>query len=73
MSTISGSCGISEAQLLFERGIQEQQQLQAQQNRALDVATAAGESGQGSSLSVILAEPQRVAEANKGEYIDVYV
>lgn len=74
MSTITGSCGVSEAQLLFEQGIQEQQSQRLQQNNALQAAQ--GEktsSGQSINLSSSLTGQLTVAEPNKGENIDVYV
>jgi len=73
MSTISGSCGVSEAQLLFERGIQEQQVQRAQKNHALETETATKTtSGQSISLSPTLTGQTSVAEPNKGQYIDLY-
>lgn len=73
MSTISGSCGVSEAQLLFERGIQEQQTQRAQQNHVLETGQdKSNSSGQSISLSATLTGQLSVAEPNKGQNIDLY-
>ncbi|MDH5360515.1 MAG: hypothetical protein OEX03_08125 [Gammaproteobacteria bacterium] len=73
MSSVNGSCGVSEAQLLFERGIQEQQALRAQLSHALGTETASKTSlGQSISLSPTLSGQLSVAEPNKGQNIDLY-
>ncbi|MDH5182802.1 MAG: hypothetical protein OEX12_02815 [Gammaproteobacteria bacterium] len=74
MSTISGSCGVSEAQRLFEQGIQEQQNLRLQQNSTLEsIQSDKTTSGLSISQSSTLGGQFSVAEPNKGQNIDVYV
>ena len=74
MSTITGSCGVSEAQLMFERGIKEQQTRDLQANPVLDaIQDEKTASGQAINLSASLTAQLTVAEPNKGENIDVYV
>ena len=72
MSTISGSCGSSEAQLLFERGIQEQQAQRLQQNRALEAVDNGQQGGSAISLSPTLEGQVSPVEPNKGIHIDLY-
>jgi len=73
MSSVNGSCGVSQAQMLFERGIQEQQALRAQQSHALETEAASKtSSGQSISLSPTLTGQLSVAEPNKGQNIDLY-
>ena len=73
MSTITGSCSTSQAQLLFERGLQDtqNQRLQEAEQRTDNTIQALG-SGQGNRISETLSGQILVSEPNKGENIDLY-